>query len=91
MPHNIADIVIVVDILHDVFRIPLFLVYSEFLSWIFCFLEGCFENPSLLFLWPPPYSAVRQDPVRLFVAHECCSGDDDRDNDRETNNTSKHA
>lgn len=91
MSHNIADIVVIVDVLHDDLRLPLFLFYSEFVSGRFWFLEGVFEVPGLLFPWPPPYAAVRQDPVRLFVAHECCSGDDDRDNNHETNDTSKHA
>lgn len=91
MSHNVADVVVVIDVLHDDLGLPLLLLNSEFLCGIFRFFEGVFEVPGARFLWPPPHAAVRQDPVGVFVAHERCSGDDDRDNDHETNDTSKHA
>lgn len=102
MSHNtvdivdIVDIVVIVDVLHDDLWLQLllllrfFLVYSEFLSCCFCGLKGVSEDPGVRFP-PPPYAAVRQDPVGLFVAEKCRSGDDDCDYDHETNATSEHA
>ena len=89
MSHNTGDIIVTVDVLHDDLWLPLVLLHSEFHSGVFGFLEGVLEVPGMLF--PPPHAAVGQDPVGLFVAQECCSGDDDRDYDHENNETPKHA
>ena len=92
MSHKIADIVVIVDILHNNLWLLLLLFHFniESLSWGFQCLEGVFEVPGVLCLWPSAYTAVRQDPVGLLVAHECCSGDDDCDYNHETNGASKH-
>lgn len=88
MPDHVADVVVIVDVL---WLLLLGLFYSEPVGWILLFLEGVFDVPGLLFLWPPPHAAVRQNPVKLFVAQVCGSGDDDCDNDHEKNDPSKHA
>lgn len=88
MPHHIADVVVIVDVL---WLLLLALFDSEPNGRILLFLEGVFDVPGLLFLWPPSHAAVRQNPVNFFVAHECGSGDDDCDNDHEKNDTSKYA